>query len=234
MAPTKAKKKPAPKAAARPAVKVVRDASIGRGAYAKRQAAAVVLFFVALLLASVVLIPGHNVWKSLHSLFFGLFGVGAFLWPPVLIYIALISALERPFKSIAAKLWEAAGLIVLICSAIHIFTVGGIAFSGKMGFAKVYSLGTTLKCGGVAGGLTGGPLFLLFGKAGAAITVILLAIVLFVLVTGLTLLQILSLFIPSLRKAGNAKAKKAAAVTPEPVFFKHKKPAFFELIVFLR
>jgi S-DNA-T family DNA segregation ATPase FtsK/SpoIIIE len=204
-----------------PAIKLVEDASISRTARAGRQASAVVIFAIALLFAFIILIKGEKVWTSIHEMFFGLFGACAYLWPPVLIYIALMAALDKPHSSIAAKIWEAAALITLICSVIHIFLIKNFT-----SFYEIYQDGITLKSGGIFGFLIGEPLNKLFGETGALIIIFLLIFIFLVLITGVTLIQILSVFIPALKNKMSKQSEKKGGTTPEPIFFNHKKPKF--------
>ena len=150
----------------------------------RRQLHALILFAAALLLGAVVFVPGANVWRAAHGFLYGMFGPCAFLWPPCLLYIAVIAAFERPAVSVAAKLAELTGMVVLIDSAIQIFTYGSYP-----GIGILYESGVKLRSGGVAGSV-GAGFYALFGKTGAAVTVILLTLVLFALMTGITLLQI--------------------------------------------
>ena len=47
-----------------------------------------------------------------------------------------------------------------------------------------------------------------------------------VLITGVTLIQILSVFIPALKNKAPKQPDKKGKITPEPVYFNHKKPKF--------
>jgi S-DNA-T family DNA segregation ATPase FtsK/SpoIIIE len=205
----------------KPSIKLVEDTSISRTIRAGRQISAVVIFALALLFACIILIKGSNLWSGIHEMFFGLFGACAYLWPAVLIYIALMAALDKPHSSIAAKIWEALALITLICSAVNIFL--NVKF---VSITDIYNSGIAFKSGGIFGFLIGGPLNALFGKTGALITVFLLIFVFTVLITGVTLIQILSVFIPALRNKMPEKPAKKGSIVPEPVFFNHKKPKF--------
>ena len=204
-----------------PSIKLVEDASINKAARAGRQAGAVIIFAVAILFAFIILIKGDFVWSFIHNSFFGLFGAPAYLWPLVLFYIALMAALDKPHSSIASKIWEAVALITLISAVVHILLIGKF-----ISIFDLYSRGIEFKSGGVSGGIVGGPLCFLFGETGALITISLLIFVFIVLITGVTLIQILSVFIPRLKNNSSATQGKKSAITPEPVYFNHKKPKF--------
>lgn len=131
--------RPVPKSAARhpnPGNNRSKAAAI---ASARHQTAAVLLFAAALLLFFIVLIPGGNVWKALHNFVLGLFGICSYILPVLLIYIAVICAMDKPIGSINSKLWQCILLLMMIGGAIQVFTLnipaepgnGYFSFLGK-------------------------------------------------------------------------------------------------------
>lgn len=76
-----------------------------QAASARHQTAAILLFAGAVLLLCLVLIPGASLWGLLHKFVLGLFGICAFILPVLMIYIAVIAAMERPVGSVSGKLW---------------------------------------------------------------------------------------------------------------------------------
>lgn len=67
-----------------------------------------------LLLLCIVLIPGGNVWKALHNFVLGLFGICSYILPVLLIYIAVICAMDKPVGSVSSKLWQCLLLLMMI------------------------------------------------------------------------------------------------------------------------
>ena len=154
----------------------------------RRQIWAIVLFAASVLLFCVTIIPGSNVWQMLRSILFGLLGFCAFLLPVALIYVAVITSMERPSASVGSRVWESCTLIALICGAIHIFNnpnVGGFWSCVKAS----YSAGILHKNGGAVGAVIGEALIKLLGSSGAKVTIILLIFVFFMLITGTTLIE---------------------------------------------
>ena len=88
----------------------------------KNQIRAVVLFACAILLGCLVLIPGDNLWLWAHNAILGLFGSWALLWPVLMIYVAVITALDKPRGSISGKVWMTVVVIVLFCATGFIFS----------------------------------------------------------------------------------------------------------------
>ena len=157
----------------------------------RRQLWSVVLFFLAAFLFLVVLIKGTgesgkgNAWSFMHDTMLGLFGICAVLWPVLLGYVAIMLALDKPVGRISTKVWEIGILIVLIDSAINIFTE-------QLVWKELWKSGIAFKSGGVSGFPVAG-LLNLFGKPGAHILVCLLIVLLLMLVTGTGLLQVFSM-----------------------------------------
>lgn len=190
----------------------------------KRQAGAIVLFFAAILLAAILIIRGVNVWLDIHNIFFGIFSFSAYILPVIMIYIAIVTAFEKPVQSITAKLSEMFGLVIVIDSIFHIFTVSGKA---NENFFTIYNGGINFSTGGMAGGILGFPFYYLFGKTGAAITLVLLAVVLVMLLCEITLVKVINAVKPKKRKDEDYQ-EDAQKMPEEPrmVRFPHKKPRY--------
>lgn len=190
----------------------------------RRQAGAIVLFFAALLLAAILLINGVNVWKDIHNAFLGVFSICAYICPVIMIYIAIVTAFDKPAQSITSKLLEMIGLVIVVDSLIHVFTLGG---KKGIDFVLLYNTGTEFRSGGIAGGVLGVPFYALFGKTGAAITLVLLAVVLIMLLCEITLVKLINSVKPKKRGHGEYNENEGAMPEePRAVSFKHKKPRY--------
>ncbi len=154
---------------------------------AKRQLLSVIWFVISVFFLCVVFIKGQNLWLGLHNIILGIFGVTAFICPFLVGFVAIMYALDKINGSFNAKITEASILVVLIGAAIDIFSAHPESSFWEQ-LAVGYSDGVALKSGGFLGALIGEPIFLAFGKTGAAITVILLIFLLLMLVTGTTLI----------------------------------------------
>ena len=154
----------------------------------RRQLLAVIWFAVAVFFLCVVFIKGQNLWLWLHNTIFGIFGITAYFYPFLLGFIAVMFALDKINGSITAKIIESSLLVVFIGAAVDIFAKHDATLSFWKHLARAYDLGATLKSGGFLGALVGHPLYLGFGKTGAAITIILLIFVFFMIITGTTLI----------------------------------------------
>ena len=161
---------------------------------ARHQAAAVILFAVAVLIMCMVCIPGeegNNLWRWSHYFLRGMFGVCAYILPVLMGYIAVIAAMEKPIGSVSTKLWQCVTLLTMVDSAIYIFTVNPGETGYFAGLADSYVAGyTDLWNSGAFGTLLGYPMLKLFPGVGAKIIICLLIFVFLMLVTGTTILAL--------------------------------------------
>ena len=155
----------------------------------KNQIRAVVLFASAILLGCLVLIPGESLWNWAHGAILGLFGSWALLWPVLMIYVAVITAMEKPRGSISGKVWMTVVVIVLFCTTGFVFggreIPDGLSFWEYIVHLYTQNAGTG---GGVVGGLLGLPLIRAAGELGARIIILLLLFVAVMVLTGTTLM----------------------------------------------
>lgn len=191
------RKRPAAKKSAAPAKK---KPAGGRGKAAparmnaeairqRNQMRAVMMFACAIFLGCLVLIPGDNLWKWAHTAVLGLFGSWAMLWPVLMIYMAVVTTLEKPRGPITGKVWLTVVIIVLFCMTGFIF--GGIKLAEGLNFGEYISALYTRNDGvggGVIGGLLGQLLLGAVGSTGAKIIVLLLLFVALMVLTGTTLI----------------------------------------------
>ncbi len=167
---------------------------------ARRQTSSILIFAAAILLLCMVIIPGGSLWGVLHRFLLGLFGICAYVLPVLMMYIAVVIALDKPVGSVSGKLWQCVSLITMLASAIHIFS-----FDVHTGYfaaiAQGYTAGKAIRGGGVMGVLLGYPLEYFFTDIGAKITILLLIAVFLMLVTGTTVISLL--------RAASTPVKKA-------------------------
>ncbi len=156
----------------------------------RRQLLSVIWFAVAVFLLCVVFIPGQNVWLAIHNFIFGVFGVTAYFYPFLLGFVAVLFAMDKIGGSMNAKVIESGILVILVGAAVDIFSKHNDALTFWQHLTAAYKTGSHLKSGGFLGALVGHPLYLAFGKMGAAITAILLIFVFLMIITGTTLMSL--------------------------------------------
>lgn len=172
------------------ATKIQNSAARKEAVQGRRQLLSVIWFAVAVFLLCVVFIPGQNVWLAIHNFIFGVFGVTAYFYPFLLGFVAVLFAMDKIGGSMNAKVIESGILVILVGAAVDIFSKHNDALTFWQHLTAAYKSGSHLKSGGFLGALVGQPLYLAFGKTGAAITAILLIFVFLMIITGTTLMSL--------------------------------------------
>lgn len=172
------------------ATKIQNSSAKKEAVQGRRQLLSVIWFAVAVFLLCVVFIPGQNVWLAIHNFIFGVFGVTAYFYPFLLGFVAVLFAMDKIGGSMNAKVIESGVLVILVGAAVDIFTKHNAALTFWQHLTAAYKSGSHLKSGGFLGALVGHPLYLAFGKTGAAITAILLIFVFLMIITGTTLMSL--------------------------------------------
>ena len=172
------------------ATKIQNSSAKKEAVQGRRQLLSVIWFAVAVFLLCVVFIPGQNVWLAIHNFIFGVFGVTAYFYPFLLGFVAVLFAMDKICGSMNAKVIESGILVILVGAAVDIFTKHNAALTFWQHLTAAYKSGSHLKSGGFLGALVGQPLYLAFGKTGAAITAILLIFVFLMIITGTTLMSL--------------------------------------------
>lgn len=179
---------------------------------ANRQLAAIILFAVSVFFICLSFINGGGLWGVLRTLSFGLFGFSAFIWPLVLIYVAVMATLDKTDQKIGVKIFEAAMLIILLSAAIHIFGFHGVVdFSENVKDAyNAYRFDGSLVGSGAVGAIIGGAILLATGSSKpAAIAIILILIFLFLmLMTGTTLKKLMKGVYSPVKKVSEYREEK--------------------------
>lgn len=161
---------------------------------ARKQMAAIILFGVALFALCLTFIPGGGIWGAIRNFSFGLFGFCAFVVPLILIYVAVMTTLDKTNTRVGFKVGEAIALVLLICGAIHIFKFQGtVSFWDDIVDAyNVFRYEESYLGSGAVGAFFGGLILLATGSAkGAAIAIVLILLfVCIMLMTGTTLIRL--------------------------------------------
>ncbi len=174
-----------------------------------KQIASLVGCFFALFMGAVVFIEAGSLWGMLRNLFFGLFGLNAFILPIFILFVSIVSAIGKDSRKYKIKVAESFIIFILLVSFLHIVNCEpeltyGEQISNAYKIFKEYD-GTGMHYGyGVFGALLGGlPLLMTAGnKLAAGVVVILVLLALLMLFTGTTVLKLVS----SLKKPAEAAA----------------------------
>lgn len=179
-----------------------------------------ILFFFGILELLITFVEGDGLWKWLHELNRGLFGVTVFLFAPMIIYVALMIASDVTHNKVIAKVVEGSVLMLLVSGMAQIIQVGSV--DGSSFWLKLVGLfndGKQLRGGGLASALLGWPLLSIFKRVGAGIVIVLVAFTFIMLLTNVTLPQLLKAvskpFVKSY-EAVNEERIERAAQPPKP------------------
>lgn len=143
---------------------------------------ALLYFAAALLSLLVIFVPGAAVWEAIRNFFYGLMGICIILVPVLLIYLAVITTLEKTISRFKIKIAMGISIILLAESGVYLLAnnhfieynylraLGGLFNSG-------YEAGNKfLSGGGLISGIIGHPLLKAFGFwAALGVVVIVLA-----------------------------------------------------------
>lgn len=182
---------------------------------ANKQMAAILLFAISLFMLFVAIIPGGSAWAVLHNVFFGLFGVCAFIWPFILMYVAIATSVNDEDTNLKVKVAEASLLVILLCAAVHIFAhpSGVIVNDLKGEISSAWNVAMdgiiSPQSGGVIGAFLGGLLLMLFAsKVASALTIVLLIFVVIMIMSGTTLVNFFKGLWTPVQKASNATGEQ--------------------------
>lgn len=159
-----------------------------RELHSRQQFWAIVVFAVAVFIMATTLVEGQNVWNWIHNFFLGMFGWSAYLIAPLLFYVSIMTALDKPIGLVGHKVWQSMLLICLLSGATQVFGSGIPSGNLVEKFLSLFQNGVDGHGGGAVSGLFGLPLLYWFGPTGAKVTMVLLIFVVLMVLTGGTLI----------------------------------------------
>lgn len=145
-------------------------------------------FCAALLSLLVIFVPGASVWEFIRGVFYGFLGICIILVPILLIYLAVITTLEKTISRFKTKIAIGISIILLAESGVYLlghnhYLKGYFYALGHL-FAQGYAAENKfLSGGGLFSGILGYPILVAFGWW-AAIGVIFVLLVTLILIIG--------------------------------------------------
>ena len=173
----------------------------------------IVIFALSIIFFCIAVINGAGVWNVLHNVYVGIFGVfAACVFPLITIVVMLFYMFNNSKPSrLVAKSIETVIMVLLIAAFVHIVSRStGEVF--KEVISESYKAAPTTFNGGFIGAVLGW-LLLSMGKAPAIIVSIMLFLVDFMLLTGITVIQ----FIRGAAKPATETYKKVAPAISEQI-----------------
>ncbi|WP_113674826.1 FtsK/SpoIIIE family DNA translocase [Vallitalea guaymasensis] len=152
--------------------------------------------FSLLMFVSVYFDKAGALGRIINNLFFGLFGVSAYLIPIIIFLASFFKIFNKGNKLLNNRIYLGCILLFTISIFAHVTHIKGVQILkviGLKGFlptlANYYKLSTTRVAGGYLGGLFGDLLILFIGKIGTYIVLILLLIIIIILLTQKSLFK---------------------------------------------
>ncbi len=157
----------------------------------KRYVTSIILFAVAVLMLAIAIITGERLWTGMHEFIRGLFGWNAFLIPIGMGYIAFLLATDRESRTVTGRALIVSGTLITIASLIDIFSpiVEG-TYWDRLVNAYTHAANGGFGCG-FLGAVIPQALYEAFGNPGAWITIVVVAFVFLMLLTGTTLVTLM-------------------------------------------
>lgn len=165
------------------------------------QLRSVMLFAAGALVAAFAVLPGTKSWLTIHNLLLGTFGIGVIFVPAILIYTGYLIGQEKQRMASGRAVWGVL-LTLLVSSFVQIFfgdpmlTVDPVTGASMSFFDSVmllYENGKEVRGGGLISGIAVIPLVALFDITGAKIVITLFIIVLIMLLTNRSIVEMLQL-----------------------------------------
>lgn len=158
------------------------------------QTRSILLLAFAAVLTCLILMKNESIWLEVHKVLGGLFGFCAILWPLLLVYIAIMTALEKRIEGkIAGKLALSISAVVCVSTLVYVFSInsnhGTINYLSEL--AGLYAQGVNYRGAGLLSGVLGIPLVMLCGKLGAQVITVIVLTTLLMLLFGVSVKNII-------------------------------------------
>lgn len=154
---------------------------------------AIILGALSLFFVILIFVQSVNLWSTVRSALFGVFGFATFLVPVILMYMAIITDKEKQIQHFKSKVALCILIVLLIGALIYVATgtphseKGYLACAGKL-YLDIFESESYFTFGaGFIGGLLGYPMASLIGKVP---TVLICILVLLAVIFGITNLSI--------------------------------------------
>ncbi len=151
------------------------------------------LYFAAALISLlIVFVPGASVWEFIRGFFYGLFGICIILIPILLIYLAVITTLEKTISHFKTKVAMGIAIIMLTESGVYLLSQnhyldGYFSALGKLFAQGFLAENKFLSGGGLFSGVLGYPILVAFGWWAAVGVVFVLLVTLVLIICKISL-----------------------------------------------
>ncbi|MBQ4129630.1 MAG: DNA translocase FtsK 4TM domain-containing protein [Ruminococcus sp.] len=157
------------------------------------QVKAILLCAAAVILFALLVIRGDNLWLSMRSFMFGVFGICFILVPFVFLYMGIMTAKEKEMSHKGTKV--SMSILIVLFSCTLIYLCGAVDYNEGRNYIQALGNSYTGSATGVSlcgmfGAILGYPFRAWFTNAPAIVIVIVALIVFIMLLTGISLVDI--------------------------------------------
>lgn len=184
-------------------------------AAAKKQIVSCVIFALAIFLLCVIIIPSGvsegetNLWQGAKNIFFGIFGFCSFAIVPIMVYLSVSLAKDKPLSNYIVRLMSCILGVICLSTLAHIFP-------HSTDFLKINTLSEQIaiawdagfKGSGAVGAFFGGGIALLFGKPGSIVTTFILLFVAVMIISGTSMSSLFDGFSSTFGKVSGATKER--------------------------
>jgi S-DNA-T family DNA segregation ATPase FtsK/SpoIIIE len=192
--------------------KIIKKKNTKKDVVINKQLSAIILFAVSILWFCLAIIDAGGVWGGLRTLMFGMFGFCTFIFPLLMLVVAVFIAIDKADENVISKIIQASVLITVISSIVHVAqcNYGSTYFDAIKDAYNFYNIDGSMLGGGVWGALFGGFVLLITGgnKLAAMIILVLLLFVFVMVITGLTLGSLFNGISKPVKKFGEFTGEK--------------------------
>lgn len=182
---------------------------------AKKQIVSCVIFALAIFLLCVIIIPSGvsdgetNLWQGAKNIFFGIFGFCSFAIVPIMVYLSVSLAKDKPLSNYIVRLMSCILGVICLSTLAHIFP-------HSTDFLKINTLNEQIaiawdagfKGSGAVGAFFGGGIALLFGKPGSIVTTFILLFVAVMIISGTSMSSLFDGFSSTFDKVSGATKER--------------------------
>ena len=194
-----------------------------------RELKATVIFILGLLLLLVAVFPGReasalnqtppSLWNVIHTFYFAVFGLVGALLPPAVLFLGVLSVLNKNTRPFLVKTVEVLLFFALLCGILHVANVVN-EYEGSFAenLSSVYHgiMDGTLRAtstGGVLGALIGGAAFSIGqNKVLAYVLLGILMVTVLMFLFGITLFKVFTRMEAPAKKVGEYTGQKIESV----------------------
>ncbi len=183
-----------------------------KGFSINNQLSAVIFFAISILWFCIAIIDAEGLWGIIRTFLFGMFGIFTFIFPLILLVVAVLIALDKTDTKVKSRIIESAILLTTLCSILHIAQCNSDStyFEAIKEAFNVFYIDGSMLGSGVFGAVFGGIILLITGgnKVAAFVIAFIILFILLMIMTKLTLGNLFKGISKPVKKVGEFTSEK--------------------------